>query len=347
MEFGKALGQIEVLDKDQRLFTIEIIQKCFKEPAVVERIVSKTPEEIRNDGVLCELRVCDHLVEDKGSAKFPACCLRCGYNQLWTYFENIVEEGEVKIFDKNSEQHQESLSLNPGEKIIWFISRNSRVELDQVLGEVRAQNLRLISSVCGKVLELPEFLEGRLVFKWRRFICQHGQMTLKCKIDQTYTCDDCGQVVDSSQVGTFLVVENGKIAYSRERIEQKCRDEVLLRKKLILLLDLDNTVLHSIEVPRGQAPPDDLEDVFVIDFGRSSTVYLCKLRDHLREFLTFVLPHFDLIVMTHGTFEYARIISKHVRERYADIFEKYKDSEAFLDKNILAREDFETNQARE
>lgn len=73
--------------------------------------------------------------------------------------------------------------------------------------------------------------------------------------------------------------------------------------KKLLILDLDETLIHSVYSPINGKTPD-----FVIDGGN---IFSYK-RPHLDEFIKFVKENFNLAVWTSASEDYALAVSEHI-----------------------------------
>eukprot|EP00357_Protocruzia_adherens_P016656 CAMPEP_0115038644 /NCGR_PEP_ID=MMETSP0216-20121206/43539_1 /TAXON_ID=223996 /ORGANISM="Protocruzia adherens, Strain Boccale" /LENGTH=705 /DNA_ID=CAMNT_0002419099 /DNA_START=258 /DNA_END=2375 /DNA_ORIENTATION=+ len=107
-----------------------------------------------------------------------------------------------------------------------------------------------------------------------------------------------------------------------ERFQKDRKTNLLKKKKMILVLDLDHTLIHTIEVGRNnnsgsslktEKPRND-EDVFEFTMDRIN--YRVKLRPHLDLFLHVLSQKFELYVYTNGTKSYAEEICKILERKY-------------------------------
>lgn len=86
-------------------------------------------------------------------------------------------------------------------------------------------------------------------------------------------------------------------AYELQRLKNR---ELKKKKLMILILDLDQTLLH--------ASPTEIDCDFVLSVG--SAVFYVKLRPHLQEFLKETARLFEIHIYTMGTREYATEICR-------------------------------------
>ncbi|KAJ3411753.1 Carboxy-terminal domain (CTD) phosphatase [Chytridiales sp. JEL 0842] len=102
------------------------------------------------------------------------------------------------------------------------------------------------------------------------------------------------------------------------RIENQNAKRLLTEKKLSLILDLDQTIIHATVDPtvgEWMSDPDNpnfpaLTDVHSFVLPDSPVVYYVKLREGTREFLKRMYELFELHIYTMGTRNYARAVAK-------------------------------------
>jgi hypothetical protein len=91
-------------------------------------------------------------------------------------------------------------------------------------------------------------------------------------------------------------------------------DKYLNNKKLILLLDLDNTILHSSDFSFTQEEYLDLKKIFGWEIAKlcvNQKPFLVKFRPLLKEFFE-EIKDYDIYVYTHGTVEYAKELIRYL-----------------------------------
>src|SRR6218665_1575694 len=104
-------------------------------------------------------------------------------------------------------------------------------------------------------------------------------------------------------------------------------EDLLVRRKLVLLVDLDQTIIHST----NQNVPADRPDIFHYKlYGEKSPWYHTKFRPHMMEFLQEVSKYYQLDVFTFCSRRYAHQICKLI-----DPNSKYFPSD-----RILSRDEF-------
>ena len=85
-------------------------------------------------------------------------------------------------------------------------------------------------------------------------------------------------------------------------------------KKPILVLDLDNTLLSSIETSRVDSVNKRRKQIPNSQFRHTDAfgIYRIYHRPYLQEFLDYAVSHFQVIIWTAGTEEYAKFIVKNI-----------------------------------
>jgi len=126
-------------------------------------------------------------------------------------------------------------------------------------------------------------------------------------------CVKCGQwPVEAEGVVPFFNVVGDKvhkISVSRlkaERIEAVIKQQLIEKRKLSLILDIDNTLVHVMEesdVAAMHEPDYDFE------FELSGNNFVGKFREGVHEFLRKAQNYFDIFLYTMGTRNYARTIA--------------------------------------
>jgi len=128
---------------------------------------------------------------------------------------------------------------------------------------------------------------------------------------------EAGSSGGQTHVGMFGSVAHPSLRStgdSLRRTQMERLNKLLASKKLVLVLDLDHTLLHTT-LPRSEAQHQGLariesgvEDVYVLSVN--AMTYYTKLRPHVRAFLTAMAEKFELYVYTAGVRAYAESIAK-------------------------------------
>ncbi|KAJ8679285.1 hypothetical protein QAD02_015072 [Eretmocerus hayati] len=91
-----------------------------------------------------------------------------------------------------------------------------------------------------------------------------------------------------------------------EKIGREDKERLLKHKQLVLLVDLDQTIVHTT----NDNIPADLEDVYHFQlYGPNSPWYHTRLRPHTRRFLSEVSEFYELHICTFGARQYAHKVA--------------------------------------
>lgn len=96
-----------------------------------------------------------------------------------------------------------------------------------------------------------------------------------------------------------------------EEIGKADTARLLQDKKLVLLVDLDQTLIHTT----NDNVPDNLRAVYHFQlYGPNSPWYHTRLRPGTSQFLTNIAPFFELHICTFGARNYAHTIAQFLDE---------------------------------
>uniref|UniRef100_A0A914V1Z5 RNA polymerase II subunit A C-terminal domain phosphatase n=1 Tax=Plectus sambesii TaxID=2011161 RepID=A0A914V1Z5_9BILA len=100
------------------------------------------------------------------------------------------------------------------------------------------------------------------------------------------------------------LVISPEMAKEQGRIDM---ETVLKQRKLFLLVDLDQTLIHTT----NEFVNDNIEDVFHYQlYGTNSPAYHTRLRPHMRHFLESMFALYEMHICTFGQRMYAHTIAK-------------------------------------
>ncbi len=145
-----------------------------------------------------------------------------------------------------------------------------------------------------------------------------------CDHPATYNslCVKCGKVVPSSKSSASLALKGGLLKLSaNEAVKVQTSKSTVLRKlqqnkKLALVLDLDHTLLHAVQIdgPTPQqtsAANNDIHHLPIEEIVGGTVKHLVmKKRPHLDFFLREVEELFQMTIYTAGTKRYAEAVVK-------------------------------------
>ncbi|KAI8334049.1 HAD-like domain-containing protein [Blakeslea trispora] len=138
-------------------------------------------------------------------------------------------------------------------------------------------------------------------------------------------CAICGQTVDTGSKDHINMTHNTTgITVSlveAERLEKQDRERLLKEKKLSLIVDLDQTVLHAtwepnianwVDEQRTKEHRDQVKDLRTFSLDGSMNKYTIKLRPGLDAFLKTMSKYYEMHVYTMGTRSYATAVAKEI-----------------------------------
>ena len=147
----------------------------------------------------------------------------------------------------------------------------------------------------------------------------------KCKHEMFYydLCSKCGYPkTEKDELMTFGFMKN-TFSYTKEKalsIEKTKVNDYLTAKKLILLLDLDNTILHCCSILLSPEQFKNLKEKYLKYFSKIPIKnnlnrydsILIKFRPYLRTFFKNIKNKYEIFVYTQATEEYAKSIIQYV-----------------------------------
>ena len=155
----------------------------------------------------------------------------------------------------------------------------------------------------------------------------------KCKHEMFYvrTCTKCGyekSEEDKKDVKTYGFMNND-FSFSKEKAEslEKLKVEnYLTSKKLILLLDLDNTILHCASVLIEKEQVKSLMEKYKLYLSKIPIKnalnrydgILIKFRPYLKTFLKNIKNKFEIFIYTQATKEYATGIIQYINKNFEE-----------------------------
>lgn len=170
------------------------------------------------------------------------------------------------------------------------------------------------------------------IYGWiLKYISDDKKIILEpCKHDTFYfnLCTKCGfEKTENNNINKSYGFLNKGFSYSKEKaenLEKSYVNNYLQKKKLILLLDLDNTIIHTS--PRGLLKEDIkyLKDKYKDYFGEiliknelnRFDYILAKFRPFLKTFLNNIKDKYEIFIYTQGTKEYATSIIEYINSNF-------------------------------
>ena len=171
----------------------------------------------------------------------------------------------------------------------------------------------------GELAKESDIDPDRVIFKYREIICNHEKiMDGMCQfcLSNDLKEEDLKLYLfqmDLESINHEAIVR-GRILSDQESMFKK---SLLEKQKNLLVLDLDNTILHSIEYWKVDEDLLNNIDEYVIipleELKISVMKTVMKLRPYLKEFLRAIIPNYEVFVYTKGTRLYAEMVCLAIR----------------------------------
>jgi len=202
---------------------------------------------------------------------------------------------------------------NPETEKLNSFERNNIEELrSSVLGKIEEVNIKV-----GQVVDTKNFAVIKVVEPCSHAVQWKGMCSLcgkDCSIDDFAGSDSSRATIRMTHDASELFVSQQEA----QRLEKENASRLVKQKKLSLILDLDQTIIHATIDPtigEWQNDPNNpnyeaLKDVHHFVLPDSATVYYIKLRPGVREFLKEINQYYELHIYTMGTRSYANAIAK-------------------------------------
>jgi RNA polymerase II subunit A C-terminal domain phosphatase len=116
---------------------------------------------------------------------------------------------------------------------------------------------------------------------------------------------------------------------------------LVLQKKLSLILDLDQTILHAELITNADPDtkiPDNLPNLYNFSSGNENYSYLVKFRPGVKEFFVEVSKLYEITVYTAGQHSYALSIVKLVRDEILRDLPEEERLRIIPDRRIISRD---------
>lgn len=199
----------------------------------------------------------------------------------------------------------------------WNVSIGNFIEKGTLLGcySSEGKEFLLKSEFSGELLSFAisvgeEWKSSRPIGILKE-VCSHS-------VQLHGLCAICGSDVSQDEKATINLTHDARgitlSANEAERIEKETKERLLKQKKLSLILDLDQTLIHATVDIKIRKILDDskskVEDICTFCLPCSPMEYHIKLRPGTREFLREMDKKYEMHIYTMGTRSYAIEIAK-------------------------------------
>lgn len=249
------------------------------------------------------------------------------------------------------------------EAIFWYIYQTTVEEGDGLGNKIQVKRkfpTRFESTVDGEILEWKiskgDVIDGPLDVVEIDEPCAHevqfGGLCAECGKDMTEATYNT-EVMDSMRAPIQMTHDNTTLTVSEKeatRVEEDAKRRLLASRRLSLVVDLDQTIIHATVDPTvGEWKEDknnpnhgalmDVRQFQLIDDGPGmrGCWYYIKLRPGLEEFLEKVAELYELHIYTMGTRAYAQNIADIIdptRKLFGDRILSRDESGSLTAKNL-------------
>eukprot|EP00474_Spongospora_subterranea_P010338 CRZ10796.1 hypothetical protein [Spongospora subterranea] len=184
------------------------------------------------------------------------------------------------------------------------IGKMSQDQVSQALvHDIHSQHSGTVQELKAGVGDIIDSQSVIAILSSCRHLSDYKGLCTSCGADVSIARDNSGQPRT-----TLKVFGKQSLNVTKEGLEclkKSLGDELRSRRKLLLVLDLDHTLVHATVDPRAKACVDDKNTV---EFRLSGRPHYVKLRPGTHSFLTNLHNYFDIQVFTWGVREYAERI---------------------------------------
>ncbi|KAL1962079.1 hypothetical protein VTN77DRAFT_607 [Rasamsonia byssochlamydoides] len=262
-----------------------------------------------------------------------------------------------------------SLLKRPGdtvaqnEALFWYVYQTTVTEGDGLGNKIEVRRdypTRFESTVDGEIIEWKiskgDVIEEPITVVEIEEPCAHeiqfGGMCAECGKDMTATNYNT-DVMDSMRAPIQMVHDNTALTVSEReatRVEEDAKRRLLASRRLSLVVDLDQTIIHATVDPtvgewkedKNNPNHEAVKDVRAFQLtddgpGMRGCWYYIKLRPGLEEFLQNISKLYELHIYTMGTRAYAQNIANIIdpdRKLFGDRILSRDESGSLTAKNL-------------
>jgi len=183
----------------------------------------------------------------------------------------------------------------------WKVSVENFIQTNMVLGTLNTpkEKYNIISHMPGTIKSLPKSSDDTTPIT-----------VIECDHDTSFgnLCINCGEIPKNREHKAYVGLHSG-VSFSQEKAlkeEKKFMEKLFESKRLMLVLDIDHTLVHSCS--STLVDPNTINDCekFIDKSGYS---YIIKFRPFLEAFMKDIGPLFDTYIYSHGSQKYANRIA--------------------------------------
>ena len=308
---GEILGNFYDFETKKNIIEIKseysgYIRYLIKENEELERISS-------NDNLkIAEIIKCSHSQKTKGK------CEICD--------EEIINcSSEVYYLNIKNSFRINKWQIKPGKFIKKSVLLAFYSEIEKKI--INDDNKEEINKeINEEIIEEEKFLEKKLFSVNSGFIYNlieenkvlTNKMPIfymkKCSHNIVFNslCAECGEVVELSKKNVFAIAQQSKnLTFGDEKsqeIDKEFTENLIKEKKLLLILDLDNTLIHAIfDGLNRKFKLNHHKDVYELacNFNNYSEKFILKIRPFFEFFFTEIKESYNFYIYTMGSRSYA------------------------------------------
>ena len=241
-----------------------------------------------------------------------------------TFKKDNLTDITVKLSSPDIEKiiplFKEEQFFSKGEKIIKYYYKQNKNENNNQLDKNERKPIYYCSPIYGYIKKI--ILDEKTIILSP---CLHealfGNYCVTCGYKKT---DEDNEKSENYKVYSSLSNDLIFDKNSAKKMEQNVINRYLNKKQLILLLDLDNTILHACGFPLNKEDYNYLKNEYkenISEIGIKNKYnknrydkLIIKFRVHLKEFFSFLDNKYEIFTYTHGAQEYATSIIQYINK---------------------------------
>ncbi|KAL4499190.1 hypothetical protein ABPG72_006776 [Tetrahymena utriculariae] len=350
IEKGQELGKLICSDGSQKVIKINLKGAIDQ---INQNINLNAPSFS-----LCNINICGHDELNQTELQHMFICSKCS-EEVWIYRDksvglivasNLSDFNSSKRLDRKDKDYEIKFSSIKKNEILQpktllfeaeLCSQNNQSDSESEDESEKIQ-FNLNEVIYIKEINYNYNNDRSWILKYEKVICSHQ------KIDQNNSCVYCYQDLPkhTNKVYAGLDQKDKSVLIGKEYAEYSkklAHQQLHSNQKLILVLDLDNTILHAVPAMKN-ALFDNAEGIqkdSFKEFYNRYNKYVIKFRPYMKEFLQTVLPHYEIYIFTMAMLDYAKCVCDYLKETYKDILDDYPMT--FNYDRIISREQFSSN----
>ena len=215
---------------------------------------------------------------------------------------------------------KEGQFFSKGEKIIKYYYKESKNEKNNQIDNNERKPIYIFSPINGYIKKII-IEENTIILSPCLHEVFYGNLCATCGYKKT---DE--DIIKSENYKAYSSLSNDLFfdKNSAKKMEQNVIKRYLINKQLILLLDLDNTILHACGFPLNNEDFNYLKNEYkenISEIGIKNKYnkkrydkLIIKFRYHLKEFLFSIQNKYEIFTYTHGAQEYATSIIQYINK---------------------------------